>query len=248
MTIASEITRIKTAIADVYTACQDMGATMPAVLNSDNLEQCIASISGGGSPATVLHLYDRVDGKATVAGFWTDGNGQRYAVDAAYRSGSGMGWGKSIDTPLPNCSAYDTALAAGESGTWNTDTILDNYTPTNYPAFNFARNACTVSVDNQTFVSCLPNLKELDTLYKDKNTLDTYDPTLSSYSSRSLSGFKCGGTDGLWSSTEFSTYAPWAMGYRGNYTNATPKDNDSFFGIIPIIEIPVDENGTVITN
>lgn len=47
MTIASEITRIKTAIADAYAACQDMGATMPAVLNSDNLEQCIASISGG---------------------------------------------------------------------------------------------------------------------------------------------------------------------------------------------------------
>lgn len=47
MTIASEITRIKTAIADAYIACQDMGATMPAVLNSDNLEQCIASITVG---------------------------------------------------------------------------------------------------------------------------------------------------------------------------------------------------------
>lgn len=47
MTIASEIIRIKTAVANAYTACQEMGATMPAVLNSDNLEQCIASISGG---------------------------------------------------------------------------------------------------------------------------------------------------------------------------------------------------------
>lgn len=61
MTIASEITRIKTAIADAYIACQDMGATMPAVLNSDNLEQCIASISGGGSPATVLHLLTKME-------------------------------------------------------------------------------------------------------------------------------------------------------------------------------------------
>lgn len=47
MTIASEIIRIKTAVADAYTACQEMGATMPAVLNSDNLEQCIASITVG---------------------------------------------------------------------------------------------------------------------------------------------------------------------------------------------------------
>lgn len=56
MSITSEITRIKTAIADVYTACQEMGATMPAVLNSDNLEQCIASISGG--QPVLQHRYN----------------------------------------------------------------------------------------------------------------------------------------------------------------------------------------------
>ena len=46
---------------------------------------------------TILHQYDRVDGKATVAGFWTDGNGQRYAVcvvDAQYRSGN-QSWSES---------------------------------------------------------------------------------------------------------------------------------------------------------
>lgn len=62
MTIASEITRIKTAIADAYIACQDMGATMPAVLNSDNLEQCIASISGGQPvPTTKQRLVSVAD-------------------------------------------------------------------------------------------------------------------------------------------------------------------------------------------
>lgn len=63
MTIASEITRIKTAVADAYTACQEMGATMPAVLNSDNLEQCIASISGGGPtpPQTKKRLVSVAD-------------------------------------------------------------------------------------------------------------------------------------------------------------------------------------------
>ena len=47
MTIASEIVRIQTAIANAYTACQDMGATMPLVQDSDHLEACIDSISVG---------------------------------------------------------------------------------------------------------------------------------------------------------------------------------------------------------
>ena len=172
------------------------------------------------SPApsgTTLHQYDRVDGKATVAGFWTDGNGQRYAVcvvDAAYRSGSGMTWTDYYaDTPLPNYSSSSTALAAGESGTWNTGTILNNYTPTNYPAFNFARNACTVTIDNQNFESCLPNLAELKIIYDNKATLDIYDTTLSNYSARSLSTFTFGGDWGAWSSTEYygGSYQAWAI-------------------------------------
>lgn len=50
-------------------------------------------IGESGEPApddTVLHLYDRVDEKSTVAGFGSDGNEQRYAVcvaDDAYRTG-----------------------------------------------------------------------------------------------------------------------------------------------------------------
>lgn len=248
MTVFTEMSRIKTAIADAYTACQEMGATMPAVLNSDNLEQCIASISGGGGSATVLHLYDRVDGKATVAGFWTDSNGQRYAVcvaDAAYRSGSAMAWGVyGSDTLLPNYTSSSAALAAGESGTYNTDTILNNYTATDYPPFNFARNACTVTVDNQAFESCLPNLVELKMLYDDRTTLDTYDPTLSSYSARSLSTFTFGALLGAWSSSESTKDYAWDM-TKNNTFEDRRKDHTDEMGVCPVIEIPVDENGEV---
>lgn len=245
MTIASEIIRIKTAIADAYTACQDMGATMPAVLNSDNLEQCIASISGGGSSATVLHLYDRVDGKATVAGFWTDGNGQRYAVcvaDAAYRDRY-ISWGSGDNTLLPNYTSAVAALTAGESGTWNTNTILNNYTPTDYPAFNSARNALTITVDNQTFASCLPNASELSTISGDYSTLDTYDPTVSQYSNNSLDSllyhnFHC------WSSTEYDSRYAWYYS-NGGIGYSLGKTTSQNFGVIPVIEIPVDENGEV---
>lgn len=203
----------------------------------------------GGSSATVLHLYDRVDGKATVAGFWTDGNGQRYAVcvaDAQYRTG-GKYWSTvQEDTLLPNYTSSAAALAAGESGTWNTDTILNNYTPTNYPAFDTARNALTITVDNKTFESCLPNLKELQMIRDDRTTLDTYDTTLSSYSNNSLSSWNIGGNSSGWvnSSTEFSRPYGWLI--SRSQIDSVGKGGISC-GVIPVIEIPVDENGTVIT-
>ena len=53
MTIASEIQRIKDNIADAYTSCQSKGATMPATQNSDNLADCIDSISGGGGSTLI---------------------------------------------------------------------------------------------------------------------------------------------------------------------------------------------------
>ena len=47
MTIASEITRINNNIAAAYTALSDKGATLPATQNSDNLADCVDSVSGG---------------------------------------------------------------------------------------------------------------------------------------------------------------------------------------------------------
>jgi len=50
MSVASEINRIKSNIADAYTEAEAKGATMPATENSDNLADTIATISGGGIP------------------------------------------------------------------------------------------------------------------------------------------------------------------------------------------------------
>jgi hypothetical protein len=58
MTIASEITRIHTNIANAYTAASGKGATLPAIQNSDNLATCIGSISGGSTnPITVSGTF-----------------------------------------------------------------------------------------------------------------------------------------------------------------------------------------------
>lgn len=48
MTIASEIQRIKDNIANTYTALEEKGATMPEVLNSNNLAGTVATITTGG--------------------------------------------------------------------------------------------------------------------------------------------------------------------------------------------------------
>ena len=48
MSIASEIVRINTNIANAYNEAEAKGATMPATENSDNLASTIATISGGG--------------------------------------------------------------------------------------------------------------------------------------------------------------------------------------------------------
>lgn len=218
------------------------------------METGLDPIINGTGPipaATTLHQYDRVDGKATVAGFWTDGNGQRYAVcvvDAAYRSGSKYWSITAVDTSLPNYKSLEAVLAAGESGTWNTDTILNNYTPSDYPAFNVARNACTVSVDGQTFESCLLNAAELLMINTDRAALDTYDTTLTEYPNNSLSGWNIEGNSGgyCWTSNEFNDDSAWQKPIGKPWGNGNKYNNN--IGVIPVIEIPVDENGTVITN
>ena len=53
MTIASEVTRIKTNIAQAYTALEEKGATIPEVKNSDNLSDAIGSIATGGGSSEI---------------------------------------------------------------------------------------------------------------------------------------------------------------------------------------------------
>ena len=57
MSVADQINRIKTNIANTYTAAQAKGATMPQAQNSDNLAACVQSITtGGGGGSTQFGL------------------------------------------------------------------------------------------------------------------------------------------------------------------------------------------------
>lgn len=57
MSIASEISRIQTNIANTYTALGEKGATMPAVLNSDNLADTVATVTSGGGGGSGGNAY-----------------------------------------------------------------------------------------------------------------------------------------------------------------------------------------------
>ena len=62
MTVASEIARIKTNISNAYDSAEAKGATLPEQKNSENLAECIDSITGGSSetPVTLIKFADDV--------------------------------------------------------------------------------------------------------------------------------------------------------------------------------------------
>ena len=200
------------------------------------------AISQGGGSSIPTTLGSRIDNKATVVGVLQDHEGNDYVlavVDAAYRGSSAMTWGQyGVVTPLQDNNNKSEALADHHTGKYNTDLILSTYTPTDYPAFNFARNACTVTIGSNTYYSDLPNFIELQLLYNNKDVLDQYDPTASTYNDRTMSGFKCGASKGLWSSTEGDYRYAWRIRNDGN-VNSDSKNDTINYGICPVICIPL---------
>ena len=143
-----------------------------------------------------------------------------------------------VNTPLIEHDKETDAKADHHTGKYNTDLILSTYTATKCPAFNFARNACTVTIGSNTYYSVLPNLIELQMLYDNKDVLDQYDPTVSEYSNRSMSGFTCGALYGLLSSTELNSIFAWFILNNGE-VNGNIKDDTSLGGVCPVICIPL---------
>ena len=74
MSVADQINRIKTNIANTYTAAQAKGATIPQTKNSDNLAACVQSITTGGGGGgdtqfglTISDVLGTVDGTGAVS-------------------------------------------------------------------------------------------------------------------------------------------------------------------------------------
>ena len=202
----------------------------------------------GPTPSIPTTLGSRIDDKATVVGVLQDHEGNDYVlavVDAAYRSNRWYYWCKdrNIDTPLSNLGYPGNpaeVLEDNHTGEYNTDVILNTYTASDYPAFNFARNACNVEINGVTYVSSLPSLRELKLIYDNKETLDTYDPTLEDYPDASLSGFSFGASAGAWSSSEMNGNSAWFIrNLNGDILIHAYYKDDNGNGICPVICIPL---------
>lgn len=195
-----------------------------------------------------LKLGDRLGDCSTVVGNITDNNGQEYIVavlDAKYRGKAFWGGVIEEDTLLPNYSIRSEVLKAQniESSTFNTDTILNNYNPDDYPAFKLARNAGVVTVNGKVYESQLPNINTLAMIQQNKEFLDTCDPTLSDYTENSLTLWKMGALN-PWchSSNEYNLYNTWHLDGTGWYNTIGKyfiQTTSTIEGVIPIFEIPL---------
>lgn len=240
MTIASEITRIQTNIANAYTAASGKGATIPATENSDNLATCIASIpSGGGSGK--YQLLERVKDDnnneiGTVSGFFTDANNVEYAVvclDAQYRlnAGNWMSQGNMLVTDLPSYQSQ-SVYSATETATFNTQKILDFCTAGNYTsaACNHCRSK-SFTIDGTTYYGQLLNVVELVDILRHRPEINTADTSASSYSSLVIPDAST-----IWTSTQGTKYGAWSSSNVGYLQAQMGQINQAF--VAPVLEIP----------
>lgn len=208
----------------------------------------------------VYTFGDRIGGVASFFGYFDSVNPntqatQKYAcfvLDAQYRT-SGKIWYNSSTPPsqtvIPRYGSSAEALAATESATYNTQAIIDALSPVsgrNYEAFYWARNpngqSLIISVDGNSYVPQLPNIKEVSMIYNFKSQLDALDPTLSSYSSMSLDSWTFT-NGGVWGSTaiSFQHYGPGSYDRYGEVNNWYGRQaSDYKFGVVPVFEIPVN--------
>lgn len=189
-------------------------------------------------------LGSRIDDKATVVGVLQDHLGNDYilaVVDAQYRSDSPYPWGpRGEDSSIAETDDTQTVINDAHSGEYNTNLMASDHTLSYAPAFNVARNACVVVVNGNIYQSCLPSMRELELIRVNRQELDTYDPTLSFYSARSLTDFTCGGTRGVWASNEINTTGAWVDSANGpDYLWGRDKANNTDWGVCPVICIPL---------
>lgn len=181
------------------------------------------------TPVSGLTKYARINDIATVAGFFTDGNGTKYAVCVIDSSSRYHGTGSFYTCEqLPQYSTAADALAATESATYLNEILKDE------AGYTYAG---TLTYNGQTYNYLRPNAAELQMLKDDAVNLDSYDPTAATASSDlTLAGalpnnvvYSCTG----------SPQQIWYL-YGGNWYNAN-AGYSSYNTRIYVVEIPVED-------
>lgn len=218
------------------------------------------ALYAGHTPLQQWTLGDRLDNKATFVGYFDSvdpdtNTAQRYAyfvLDAAYRSTSKVkdntNYVLSADSPIPVNATYTEALARTESATYNCTKLEAAGT---FPTVDFAK-AVSVNYNGTTYYGVIPNATELLEIYNNRETLDTYDPTITDYTTLSLTEWASGQSSRVWTSNGANSSAEngltfWQKKKTGTGSNAwyLPGQNNNLnfsAAAFPIIEIPVDNS------
>lgn len=192
-------------------------------------------------PST-LKFGDRIDNKATVVGTFesSDLGTVAFAVlDAQYRNPS-VGWVQnSIVNSLTDMPLYtiDEALAAKESATHNTDYVIS---VGGEGAFSYCRSINPLNYNGKTYNCQLPNAYELNEIYNNRESLDTFDTTVSANETKKLSNWGFGNVypQVLSSSRDKQS----GYGFHLNHGNQVIwRGNPGRLGVCPIIEIPLSK-------
>lgn len=204
-------------------------------------------------PNSVYTVGDRLGGIASFICYFNSTNPEtfvdtKYAVfvlDAQYRTDNSR-WGKNGTSGLPQYTNDTSLLSSKESATYNTTYILNKYEPSDYPAFNSARNAASINIEGNIYQAQLPNAFELQQIWIFRDKLDSVDPTLSNYPNYSLVswGFPNSGYR-IWTSNEYGASNAWCYlkdsglsaagsGGSGNKWDSNPS------GVVPVFEIPIE--------
>ena len=146
MTIADEITRIKTNISNAYTSCKNKGATLPETKNSANLATTIDSISGGSSP-TLVEKEITENGTYSASNDNADG----YSSVTVNVAGGGSGDFIGIPREISSSGVYQIPSSSFTFSLPDNATNLGNYA-LNYAFYN-SSGLTSVNLSNLTTVS-----------------------------------------------------------------------------------------------
>ena len=112
MSIVTEIERIKTNIANAYTACEGKGAMLPEILNSENLARCIASLRGSEKIPYITYIGNSGGGAITALS-----KARRYIASARTEShllfGGGVDGAAATNAGSTVVDTYDNDLVKG---------------------------------------------------------------------------------------------------------------------------------------
>lgn len=187
------------------------------------------------SPNGVYSLGDRIGNIATFVGYFDaqdpNENPQKYAVfvlDAQYRNKKLFEGADASTVGLPAYTTSNVLTDAHESATYNTTTVINNV---NLTCFNYTRNF-SITLGSGTFQGQMPNFYELRMLINNKSELDSFDPTASSYSTKTLVSIF---SNWVYSSNFSSSYN---IGSFSGGINEISSGSNNF--VIPVFEIPVE--------